>query len=47
MVPNLKKRILRHADKEPDLMNLDIVVMSSILQVRKELKCEELAQRRI
>jgi hypothetical protein len=42
MLPSLKKRILRHAEKEPDLMNLDIVLLSSILQIRKELNCENI-----
>ena len=40
MVPVLKKGILRDSDKRPDLFNLEIVLLSSILQIRKELKCE-------
>ncbi|MBI3023740.1 MAG: hypothetical protein HYY68_08495 [Thaumarchaeota archaeon] len=47
MVPSLKKRVVRHADTEPDLLNVDIVLLSSILQIQKELGCGELALRRI
>ncbi len=41
MVPNLRRRILRHADREPDLMNLDVLLLSSILHIRKEMNCGE------
>ncbi len=41
MVPNLRRRILRHADREPDLMNLDVLLLSSILHIQKEMKCGE------
>jgi hypothetical protein len=44
MLPSLK-RILRHAEKEPDLMNLDIVLLSSILQIRRELNCDGIGPR--
>ncbi|MBI2648353.1 MAG: hypothetical protein HYW93_01690 [Thaumarchaeota archaeon] len=47
MVPSLKKRIVRHADTEPDLLNVDIVLLSSILQIQKEPECGELAPGRI
>ncbi len=47
MVPSLKKRIVRHADTEPDLLNVDIVLLSSILQIQEELGCGELASGRI
>jgi len=37
MVPVLKRVMLPDSDKRPDLLNLEIVLLSSILQVRKEL----------
>lgn len=40
MVPVLKKAILRDSDKRPDLLNLEVVLLSSAMYVRKELGCE-------
>ncbi len=39
MVPALKKGILRDAERLPDVMNLQVVLLASILQIRKELGC--------
>ena len=37
MVPTLKRAIMRDSERRPDSMNLEIVLLSSILQVRKDL----------
>ena len=36
--PNLKRRILRHSDSEPDAMNLEIVLLASIASIREKLE---------
>lgn len=40
IVPNLKRRILRHVDREPDAFNLDVILLASIVTVRKEICME-------
>jgi len=40
MVPVLKKVILRDSEKRPDVLSLEIVLLSSVLDIRKELGCE-------
>jgi len=40
IVPNLKRRILRHVDREPDVFNLDVVLLASIVTIRKEICME-------
>jgi hypothetical protein len=37
MAPGLKKAILRDSEKRPDVLSLEIVLLSSILQIRKDL----------
>ncbi len=39
MAPSLKRRILRHADSDPDVMNLDIVLLASISSIQEKLEC--------
>ena len=39
VVPGLKRAILRDSEKRPDLLNLEIVLLSSVLSLRKELPC--------
>jgi hypothetical protein len=38
MTPNLKKRILRHSNSDPDAMNLDIVLLASVATIRERLE---------
>ncbi len=40
MVPGLKKAILRDSEKRPDALSLEIVLLSSILQIMKDLRRE-------
>ena len=37
MVPTLKRAIMRDSERRPDSMFLEFVLLSSILQVRKDL----------
>ncbi len=37
IVPNLKRRILRHVDRESDVFNLDVILLASIFTVREEI----------
>ena len=37
MVPGLKKGILRDSERRPDALSLEIVLLSSVLQIRQEL----------
>jgi hypothetical protein len=37
MVPGLKKAILRDSEKRPDALSLEIVLLSSVLQIRQEV----------
>jgi hypothetical protein len=39
MVPGLKRAILRDSEKRPEALSLEIVLLSSIVQLRKELGC--------
>lgn len=40
MIPGLKKAILRDSEKRPDALSLEIVLLSSVLQIRKDLGCQ-------
>ena len=40
MVPALKKAILRDSEKRPDMLTLEIVLLSSVLEIRRESGCE-------
>jgi hypothetical protein len=37
MVPGLKKAILRDSERRPDALSLEIVLLSSVLQIRRDL----------
>jgi len=37
MIPTLKRAILRDSERRPEALSLEIVLLSSILQLRKEL----------
>jgi len=37
MVPTLKRAILRDSERRPEALSLEIVLLSSIVQLRKEL----------
>jgi hypothetical protein len=37
MIPTLKRAILRDSERRPEALSLEIVLLSSIVQLRKEL----------
>jgi len=37
MIPGLKRAILRDSEKRPDALSLEIVLLSSALQIRRDL----------
>lgn len=37
MVPGLKRAILRDSERRPDALSLEIVLLSGVLQTRREL----------
>lgn len=37
MVPGLKRAILRDSEKRPDALSLEIVLLSGVLQIKREL----------
>ena len=37
MIPGLKRAILRDSEKRPEALGLEVVMLSSALQIRKEL----------
>ena len=39
LIPTVKKGILRDVEKRPEQANLQIVLLASILQIRRELGC--------
>ncbi len=39
MVPTLKRGILWDAERKPDVMILQIVLLASVLRIRRELGC--------
>ena len=37
MVPGLKRAILRDSERRPESLGLEIVLLSSVLQIRKDI----------
>jgi hypothetical protein len=38
MIPGLKRAILRDSDMSPEALGLEIVLLASVLQIRKEFR---------